>query len=577
MQGGLRKLLSGSYPARIPYHERLDVVHHFHRFNGTVALTETYWASASVITWPVSFYLAIHLVVLLGLAGYRIYRMTKGQGFFPRPRPDVPRSQRTLVFALILLGTALVFAGSVMLWYTAGSVPKHMGSSGFLGAVDSFDQDMQSLEGQVQSTTTYVSQELRTGSKATYSSMQQASNLTAAASAYVKASEAVRSEVETTRRDVAYALGVFAKAMAALSASMAFVAIVVGFLSYLESRTCVVFGAIIAFPCLVVSGGMCACGLVIWTFWEDLCFEVGRFQSTYDAHGPDAACAMPITQLFPCPSSAARWDFYQTGMVATNTLIYEGDEILYDYDQGTGPVTGRYGFLCPRFNLTCDPVLDPSVSKSRASTSLSEQCRFCNMQYSDLCSTTCQDIPPSDPNGGTPWVEGTTLDQWHIFDKLECTPSDAADPNNTFQCRAAPGLAAGSNGYYDPSKGPRGKIADPVYNEFAAKIVWAQNMTVLLGPDYAGRAVRVSPLSDFFKTMSDTQCGEVDTDLWLYWTGFAVVAIGTEILCVGYILGLSRIRKAVVFEEEKCPEMRVIYGDSKVRRALPSPDSDDDV
>lgn len=97
------------------------------------------------------------------------------------------------------------------------------------------------------------------------------------------------------------------------------------------------------------------------------------------------------------------------------------------------------------------------------------------------------------------------------FDKLECTPSDAADPNNTFQCRAAPGLAAGSNGYYDPSKGPRGKIADPVYNEFAAKIVWAQNMTVLLGPDYAGRAVRVSPLSDFFKTMSDTQCGEVDT------------------------------------------------------------------
>lgn len=66
-------------------------------------------------------------------------------------------------------------------------------------------------------------------------------------------------------------------------------------------------------------------------------------------------------------------------------------------------------------------------------------------------------------------------------------------------------------------------------------------------------------------------------DLWLYWTGFAVVAIGTEILCVGYILGLSRIRKAVVFEEEKCPEMRVIYGDSKVRRALPSPDSDDDV
>ena len=96
--------------------------------------------------------------------------------------------------------------------------------------MDSFDQDMQSLEGQVQSTTTYVSQELRTGSKATYSSMQQASNLTAAASAYVKASEAVRSEVETTRRDVAYALGVFAKAMAALSASMAFVAIVVGFL-----------------------------------------------------------------------------------------------------------------------------------------------------------------------------------------------------------------------------------------------------------------------------------------------------------------------------------------------------------
>ena len=56
-----------------------------------------------------------------------------------------------------------------------------------------------------------------------------------------------------------------------------------------------------------------------------------------------------------------------------------------------------------------------------------------------------------------------------------------------------------------------------------------------------------------------------------------MVAIGTEILCVGYILGLSRIRKAVVFEEEKCPEMRVIYGDSKVRRALPSPDSDDDV
>lgn len=46
--------------------------------------------------------------------------------------------------------------------------------------------------------------------------------------------------------------------------------------------------------------------------------------------------------------------------------IDDANRVLWDYDQGSGPVTGRFGFLCPRFNLSCPLVVDPSVDPVRS-------------------------------------------------------------------------------------------------------------------------------------------------------------------------------------------------------------------
>lgn len=80
-------------------------------------------------------------------------------------------------------------------------------------------------------------------------------------------------------------------------------------------------GAVLSFPFLLLCAVMGVAGLTLWTVWQDACFETLRFLDVYDQSGPTAACAEPITALFPCPDAAARRPVFDRGMEAANALV----------------------------------------------------------------------------------------------------------------------------------------------------------------------------------------------------------------------------------------------------------------
>jgi len=502
-------------------------------------------------------------LVFGGCAIFRVCRCIYGHGCCPKgpdgKKTTVAPAARRRVFVSLGAGTVVVWVGCVLLWYAGNSLPVLLGGNGLLGSVSNLLDDYEGLETAATESARAAAAALAAGTKDQFRSEAEGDALVAAAAEYVSSSARARAVAENTREDFTWLVYEYVNGMVGVSVGIAVIVGLVGLFSYWEKRGCIHCGAALAFPFLMLAAGACSVGIVVWIFWQDTCYEAGRFLEVYASGGPARACGEPITELFPCPDTATLEPYVRQGMLATNALVEDANWVLWDYDQGKFPVTGRYGFLCPRFAFPpavdagkgCSFVLAPSETEE----ALTEQCRFNNQPVKSRA--TCADLI------GTRWADGTMLDEVALFDNLECKEEDigSTEVDDSRFCRAVPGLGMDpATGLWDPALGPRGKITRSVFAEFKAKADAAVALTAALGPDSLGRAPRAGPLVTFLRDLDQRHCHEISRELYLMWIGFGCIGLGAQVLCIAYVCAQYKVRLPQVHQEDKTAEMRAIYG-----------------